>query len=1241
MNNDTLIQNITSMCDKNMEPTLLIDLQRKINNGDFNTSDSNLIINDIDINNNIFDQITEINPIIKAKNSIHYLSKIETSRLNINACWLELFEQITKDIDRHCTLLLNSSENNKLNKFFSLVYNFDITKFQTSIIPSNTRQIDNITQELKKISDKITRALLDKIKLKLSNIVPNDIYILSEEQKKNLDTDTLQTVNDIQDNYNIYKIQLSNINNTVPQLINIDSPSSEFVSVLNIINAFFDIYDISALDNNITTLDILKDILSKNFIIGNNNQIYNVIQKNNNDTPNYQIYNKIYYSLSLLYLFTQQTLADIQSKYDIPISDKIYSTIDPITARYNTNSNQYVIIDPTNRLLLTGNDSSLVFTKIKIHNLYNYYRYINVLNDTEIDKMGFMIYNDHMFDFIIYDTILNKYINYWKFLNPNRKAFAKFLINYVNKLNNIDLSISSADKYENIFKKLHIIRCLDNNDNFNGLRMIKDSRNMKQMNTSGYKTHKKLSNSDINIRDYILPQNEKLLIYYNDVKSIFANQKCFHLEKELFTEIYNFITTYRYKLPNNKNTNYIIIINNLLLKKSFNLNFFEEGDIVSVVKNNLTLYKYRDNSRKIIQLDPKFNLLFNLISRSKHNLFFVCKSESSLENDNPLTKNGLDVIPNITNKLFNTILTNPDDNIIYISGSSESSITTASFLASTQSIFNQSKIELCYYFNKLHIIYYLRSVLGLYKNKSIDIATLLNYFQELKNRISYSIDQDENDKKFIDYLMEKKYNLTELYKFPASLSRFLEELLKDPKYSLETYYDTRFDIAPTKERKDLFNFLNVIRCAKQPKYIMGLYSKVLDKTELSVRLLTPSVTSNANQSIQIFNYSTYDTTGENINKDNIATYNGLLKYYFDKGEKIVTCDKEENYDFNQMIVKMINYRYMEFKKRKYSHSLKCNFVFVLDVNTISRYLKINPDLIRKYQIIKIFGKNVYFKENDDFVEINDSILNDIFIKSLQRIFKILSNREYISIYLINASSIINPYHGAEIDIPLNPNELTLFRDIGVSLFNLEVFLNKFDTYYFTSYNSNYLLATTTIAMQNKNIEKIKQNIANLHLIKILEYISRNVSFGRFNFTYDPSITKEENYFNYFALSPEFVNNAKFKNIIDILDQIVFNIDTKILLKFIMRYDYLFLLRKYINMHGFLDNTYSNPMNNNNNNNNNRINNTPVKKSNRFTRIKSNIKRFTNKVRSKVRSKVRTVKKTPTLNPSRFSLFTRS
>jgi hypothetical protein len=492
-----------------------------------------------------------------------------------------------------------------------------------------------------------------------------------------------------------------------------------------------------------------------------------------------------------------------------------------------------------------------------------------------------------------------------------------FLINYAKQL--VNNNTTYIDKYDNKFKKLNIMRCLDNIDNFNGLRIVEDQRDMKQFNISGYKTEKKLSNIDINILNYVTNQGEKLLNYYDNKKSVFSNQKCVNPEKELFNEIHNFIINNKIEYNNANNNanhnkknnidmsficNFIIIINKLLLNACLGYNF-QEGDIVSMTKHRLTVYKY-DNSSYSRRL-PLNNNLFNLLSRTENTLFFICKPESSLVlNDNPLTIEGFKKLENIKNKLFDIVYNTSDiDNLVYISGSSESAITTASFLAVTDSIFTDNRLDI-HYFNKIHIIYYLRTVLRLCKEKKIRVEELLNYFDELRDRISYSIEQDDDDNDFMNYLTQKEYNLTELYKFPASLSRFLEELLKKPEYSdsFKTYYDTKFN---KKERKDLFNFMNIIRCAKQPKYIRGVYSKVLDKTELSTRLLTPSITSNSNQSIQIFNYSVYDATGnqdKDINKDNIATYNGLLKYYFNKDEKFLTCDKE-NYDFNKIIVKII------------------------------------------------------------------------------------------------------------------------------------------------------------------------------------------------------------------------------------------------------------------------------------------------------------------------------------------------
>ena len=249
---------------------------------------------------------------------------------------------------------------------------------------------------------------------------------------------------------------------------------------------------------------------------------------------------------------------------------------------------------------------------------------------------------------------------------------------------------------------------MDDNDNFNGLRMVNDLRSMKKMNTSGYKTHKKLYQRDINIRDYITNNNEKLLLYYDNKKSIFANQKCIHLEKELFNEIYNFIISN--SSPSNHIMNYIIIVNKLLLQKVFNNTmYFDEGDILEVIKDRLTLYKNLDNTQYSKRSSLDSNLL-RLMIKKNYKLFFICKPESSpLIDDDPLTIKGFNTLSLISDKLFNTILDDSsiDDNVIYISGSSESAITTASFLATqkskfTENKFPENKLDMCYYFNKLY-----------------------------------------------------------------------------------------------------------------------------------------------------------------------------------------------------------------------------------------------------------------------------------------------------------------------------------------------------------------------------------------------------------------------------------------------------------------------------------------------------------------------------------------------------------
>jgi hypothetical protein len=258
------------------------------------------------------------------------------------------------------------------------------------------------------------------------------------------------------------------------------------------------------------------------------------------------------------------------------------------------------------------------------------------------------------------------------------------------------------------------------------------------------------------------------------------------------------------------------------------------------------------------------------------------------------------------------------------------------------------------------------------------------------------------------------------------------------------------------------------------------------------------------------------------------------------------------------------------------------------------------------------------------------------------IFGMLSNRENINIYLINASSIIEPYLQAERDRSLTPTEFEKFRDLGTSLFSLEPKLNKYDTYYFTSYHSNYLLATSTIAIQNQKIDKIPQNIVNLHLIKTFEYISRNVYLEKLNindlFTINNDLSaKEPLYFKYFGLSPSFLKNTRFKTIIYLFDQISFNVGNSYL-EFIIRYDYLFLLRKYMKIQGILNpsdqiETHNNNKNNNiethNNNKNNKNTTQPSNKG--FTNPFKAIKNFF-QTKKKVKTSSPSTLKAPTQNP---------
>ncbi len=1244
-----LFNSIYSVCNniKTANPFFLEDVKKKITENKFNNN-TVITIDDININpkDEIFDQLNELKPIIKMKNSLHIANKIED--VNMEKIWLVLFDQIKLDLRRTCKLLIDSSnqiDNDKLNILIKNIWLFDKSIFKLTPNPSIKKAIIDINTKLDDVKYSITYDLIKHINNKNpgANIKEDDIYDLSDEYKKKIDQQYVDIINDIQARYHQYKTEYNKIYYNQPEILTIENDINDFRIILNIINSFFDLYNISPLIDDDKTLRILKDILSKTYIIGTLNN--NVIQKRPDDTPDYQIYNKIYYSLDLLFLLNQGCFAQIKTKkYDSEMLSDFINFVNPNNGNsynmpnisFDINGSTVTFFDINNRLLVTSNNSFLTDKELKNkHQVYVYYQYYNILNDSEIEKMGFHLHNNNMFEFNVYDSILKKYINYWSYFK-NRKEFATFLFKYSNDLSNYDI---------NNIKKLHIIRCLDNNDNFNGLRMVNDSRNMKQINTSGYKTYKRLTKTDLNIRNYVINQKEKLLLYYDNKKSILGEQKCINIEKELFNEIYNFIIN---KFTNNilnNNNNYVIVINHLLLKYYFKIDV-RESDIVSIHNNILKIFKYKSTSinEDFMQTISINHPLFNINNHYK--LFFICKPEDLLDyaNDTPLSKQGLDSLNYISDKLFNIIYGESInlENIVYISGSSESSITTATFLATTKSKLTESKPELCYYFNKLHIIYYLRTILGLYKKKLINMHQLLSYFEKIERRLSYSIEQDENDKNFIDYLIENRYNLSELYKFPACLSRFLVDLLKNQSYTklLDTYYDPRFN---ANERVDLFNFINIIRCAKQPKYIRGVYSKVLDKTELSTRLITPSITSNSNQSVQIFNYSVYDATGDNgkkINSDTIATYNGLLKYYFDDNNaKISTCDKE-NYNLNYIFLNIINNRYKKFRAMHLNGSLKFNLMFVLDLETISKYLNVNKNLVKKYNVIKIFKKNVYFFENDTFIEINqitNSDVNNIFQNSLNKIFEFLRNREYITIYLINASHIINQYNGLEIDIPLSPTEFTLFKELGYTLFNLEKYLRIFDTYYFTSYHSNYILATTTIAMQNREIDKIPKNIGSLHLIKTLEYISRNISLRRLNnedvdnlFNMNNnSYEKNTNYSNYFGLSQLLQNHDKFKNIMTILDQLIFNIDSTINLKFIMRYDYLYLLRKYMNIQGFFNN---NDINNNKNanrdsNRNNIYNNRHHSVLNDTKKRNSFLKKFMNKTKTifKKRSNNRTQK----------------
>jgi hypothetical protein len=147
-----------------------------------------------------------------------------------------------------------------------------------------------------------------------------------------------------------------------------------------------------------------------------------------------------------------------------------------------------------------------------------------------------------------------------------------------------------------------------------------------------------------------------------------------------------------------------------------------------------------------------------------------------------------------------------------------------------------------------------------------------------------------------------------------------------------------------------------------------------------------------------------------------------------------------------------------------------------------------------------------------------------------------------------------------IDSPLRPGEFAKIIKFGQFLFEFDDNLINKPSIFFSSYHSKSVLAATTIAIQNSNRSYVSDSILKLHVIKVLEYISRNVYYGKMKF-------KGEDYSQLFGI-PEILLKIK-PEVRKLLDEIVSNTDQINHMAFIMEYDYLYLLRKYMIMNGML------------------------------------------------------------------------